>query len=502
MIASKFICDLGLNAIESFRVIWSHEGSIGANGHIKAEAVTWDSDITSSTGLTEASMAAGSELGLWIHREMGQMDIVGRGNARNANQVGIQWTIDGVTYDGVLRDYYNIENAHETEGSFFEIFIGEDLDPDLDGDADNQATSLPFSSTVQSLPGAGTKDLIVTVTVENDYGLRSLNIYTRTITIDSAGNEVVSPLALPQDVTVVDASGGKALVSATYYPDQDSDRADTWNIYTSTDGIDPVPGVDTPVQEPMFKWGLMSPGVHLRHTTDSLDFGADLRVIVTVERSSDSAESSNTEVISLQIGSAPEPQFNDRAWIHFGINRRLRLAPDSTIDVTVTTDVGNSIFTTATPGDTVLYAGATLVWRVLFDSLKLENSWIYIPSEWALVNADISGAGTDDLIETASWPTPKTLYVATGITGGTRTRRMLIDVTGLELSAADFIFEGTMPGVHPAAPIFGYDNQTVFSAFDAATARWVPYMTITEDGQMITSLPKKQDLNQVEVEAL
>ena len=42
--ASKFVCSLDLNAVEAFRVIWSHEGATGANGHIKAECITYDSD--------------------------------------------------------------------------------------------------------------------------------------------------------------------------------------------------------------------------------------------------------------------------------------------------------------------------------------------------------------------------------------------------------------------------------------------------------------------------
>lgn len=44
--ASKFIVSLDLNGIESFRVVWQHEGAAGANGHVKAEAITWDSDTS------------------------------------------------------------------------------------------------------------------------------------------------------------------------------------------------------------------------------------------------------------------------------------------------------------------------------------------------------------------------------------------------------------------------------------------------------------------------
>lgn len=44
--ASKFVCALDLNGIESFRVIWSHEGATGANGHVKATATYYDSDAS------------------------------------------------------------------------------------------------------------------------------------------------------------------------------------------------------------------------------------------------------------------------------------------------------------------------------------------------------------------------------------------------------------------------------------------------------------------------
>jgi len=44
--ASKFVCALDLNANESFRVIWSHEGAVGANGHVKALAITHDSETS------------------------------------------------------------------------------------------------------------------------------------------------------------------------------------------------------------------------------------------------------------------------------------------------------------------------------------------------------------------------------------------------------------------------------------------------------------------------
>lgn len=42
--ASKFICGLDLNGIESYRVLWVHEGATGANGHVKVIGSHYDSD--------------------------------------------------------------------------------------------------------------------------------------------------------------------------------------------------------------------------------------------------------------------------------------------------------------------------------------------------------------------------------------------------------------------------------------------------------------------------
>lgn len=42
--ASTFTCYLDLNAGESYRVVWTHEGAAGANGHVKAIGITYDSD--------------------------------------------------------------------------------------------------------------------------------------------------------------------------------------------------------------------------------------------------------------------------------------------------------------------------------------------------------------------------------------------------------------------------------------------------------------------------
>lgn len=44
--ASRWVMKLDLSAVESFRVVWTHEGTTGANGHVMALAITYDSDTS------------------------------------------------------------------------------------------------------------------------------------------------------------------------------------------------------------------------------------------------------------------------------------------------------------------------------------------------------------------------------------------------------------------------------------------------------------------------
>ena len=44
--ARKWVVPLDLRSVESFRVVWTHEGATGANGHVKAIAITQDSELT------------------------------------------------------------------------------------------------------------------------------------------------------------------------------------------------------------------------------------------------------------------------------------------------------------------------------------------------------------------------------------------------------------------------------------------------------------------------
>jgi hypothetical protein len=44
--ARKWVVPIDLRSVESFRVVWMHEGATGANGHVKAIAITHDSETS------------------------------------------------------------------------------------------------------------------------------------------------------------------------------------------------------------------------------------------------------------------------------------------------------------------------------------------------------------------------------------------------------------------------------------------------------------------------
>lgn len=71
------------------------------------------------------------------------------------------------------------------------------------------------------------------------------------------------------------------------------DRADYWDVYYTSDGTDPVPGVDSPESEAMKTYPVASP-LHMK--LGPFDHGEEIRVIVRCRRSSDSADDGNSTV--------------------------------------------------------------------------------------------------------------------------------------------------------------------------------------------------------------
>jgi len=116
------------------------------------------------------------------------------------------------------------------------------------------------------------------------------NVYETVITIDTLGDEVAGDLLTSPTFDAYNAGVQYVRVLAEYATTEDRFPADTWEVYIE-EGIDPVPGVDTPAYS-----GAMSILGGLAGLTKRLGTytaGATAHIIVTALRSSDNARSSS-----------------------------------------------------------------------------------------------------------------------------------------------------------------------------------------------------------------
>jgi len=178
----------------------------------------------------------------------------------------------------------------------YELYRGVDSEPDF---TEPWATSdeLPFETDVLE-PG---HEYNFTLRQRNNYNLCSQNIDSWSLSLDDSGEaEYIRPSA--PTVSVSPGSGGKVSISATYDYSTDGDyQADQWLIYTTSDGSDPDPESDTPTVQNMSKYDGLA---RLEYSTEAYGDGDTVKVITRVRRSSESADSTNSEILTATATTA------------------------------------------------------------------------------------------------------------------------------------------------------------------------------------------------------
>ena len=173
----------------------------------------------------------------------------------------------------------------------YELYRGVDTDIDFEAAPWEAFTTLPHDTATLGVDA----DYKFTLRKRNKYNLLSRNITAEQIIVDAGGQqEAVKPAA--PEYAVAAAAAGKVLITAEYnYPADGVNQADQWLIYLTSNGVDPVPGTDTPVIVTMAK----SDGLaKLKYTSAVFSQGAVIKVIVRTRRSSVTADSQNTTVVS------------------------------------------------------------------------------------------------------------------------------------------------------------------------------------------------------------
>lgn len=175
-------------------------------------------------------------------------------------------------------------------------------DPDFDAAPLATFTALPFVTPVLA---DGTHRFVVRR--RNRYGLLSQNTQATQIIVDSSV-EYPRPPSPPSEVAATASSGGTVTIAARYADladvvDDVSYAADTWLIYLTTDGSDPDPGADVPIEVAMA--GLASGGglgdgvVELSYVTAALPEATVVNAIVRTRRSgTPDTDSTNVDIVS------------------------------------------------------------------------------------------------------------------------------------------------------------------------------------------------------------
>lgn len=132
----------------------------------------------------------------------------------------------------------------------FELYIGVDGPPDFDADPAETFTSLPH----ETAPFANGFEFQVVVRKRNIYTLISRNIQAFIFSTDGVGDLEATRPAEPENTLIAPALAGAVNVTSTYFYLKDGiNQASQFLVYLTDTGVDPDPGVDSPVVVDMVK---------------------------------------------------------------------------------------------------------------------------------------------------------------------------------------------------------------------------------------------------------
>lgn len=457
----------------------------GADGSIQViaddatapAAVVFVSGTDSGTGLSLASLDSQAGYGLWLCRAY-----AAGGSAAHAaeNTLYLQFDYDGVTYTRTIPGQYAVADDSLDR---YELYAGLGVAIDYTTPVATSAT-LPFNY-MPVLPGPGTTRVDKYVCRKrNKYNLVGGNVYATEITIDENGDDVSSPLSVPENVTLTALPGGEVEVLADYYGTRDADPADTWLIYATTTGVDPDPTTDTPTEVDMSgagtfgffavngAWGSLNKG--LRAVLGPYSWGTDLRVLVRVRRKgTPDVDSNNTAATALTVSTVAPRIVAHRATFLGDARAQEQTAPEFDTE----TVISGTVKWRQLPGETLMLDGSTLLWRAVVPD-STGRGELHIPSTWTFNDATtFVGPGTGT-IEVVAGP-PKCVYI--NVAG---TRRVKIDITNSTISAAEWVARATLTDCPDAGPVAATATETLLQVWDPAAGRWRAYLCVNSSGQL------------------
>lgn len=469
-----------LDCVPPVKLLFKPTTAVGEIGAI-SEPEPWNLAITSAAAEAVATLPANNEYVLWAAREWPAGGTAGA----YAVRIVIEFTVSAVTYSETYAGWFMVADNNLRA---FRLYQGIDARPDLTAAPAAESTTSPLTLAL-SAPVSGIREHRLTLTYRDEYGHESVNQDWASVELDSTGAEVTSPLQPPREVVLEELGAGVVHLMGRYYYGLDSPNADTWLLYVRADGTDPDPDTDTPVEVLMTASVRSSWGRTLYHEFDEYEYGTDLRVLLRVYRSGDSAESTNSDALQLTVGTAPVRIPAAPGVLQgggFGLDGWGRWSETVFLEGT-----SGGAFLRLFHGEVQLWAENKLVWRPTVDVVADSGGALYIGEAFDLVSDAVTGTPTGDMTgayEVASWTGgDKRIYI---VVDGQR--RVLIDVTNDVIQWASRITTGQVIAAHPNAVGGTWQkpdgSAVVFHAWDKSAHAMVAYLQIDSDGNARTPL--------------
>jgi len=299
--------ELWLDAEASSRLWLGGEVSYGDLSDIWAAGGAPAGIAFGQTTVALGGVPAGGAAGIWLKRIV---EASAPASASIWNAIAWKYTVGGVEYYGGAAGRYRVANDSEVG---YRLYVGTDAAPDFGAAPAKTGATLPLET--DALAASHTHHLCTRY--RNVYGLESQNIECETLTLDAAGALVTDTPSDPTELAIEANAAGTMQITAQYDAEADGENAaDTWLIYTTSDGSAPDPAVDTPATETMV---LMGGIAALEYTTAAFTDGLTIKALVRARRLADTSDSTNTTAVNALANVSGPTTGPDRACC-FGIS--------------------------------------------------------------------------------------------------------------------------------------------------------------------------------------
>lgn len=455
--------------------------------------VTWNQGTTAGTGVYIASLAAGAEIGIWIEISCAAAAASVVGDLMSIYTYGLVGAVSGI------REYRGLHGiAADTPVYRMFVKLGSEPDPDVDTPVVTGADRpLVYSGFT---PSDG-KYWFRTDRI-NEYGIRSPwdNPNDPAREFLSGAILPVKPLG-PQTVTVYTTVEGKALIVARYRPALEPDltkRATDWAVYWTADGTTPD-GVGAPDAAPAMNADTGQGQEYLEQLTGAYLDGTPISALVRTSRDDGGAVySENVETFEAVIDLLGPRRVVPKASLGRVLGIRMEEPAAPVADVTYI-DEPNNVYFQHDGSWLSLYGGAVLAFAFYKQDNDTDESALYIPSDWDLVNETITGAASETGVaaEVGAWNGSKLVYLCVN-----SERRMVIDFTNKEIRVDTFEAPQDVIDIWASDPAWPRYAESCLQVYDPLTFNYACAGEIESGGVFKSAYDIDQGNTQAEIEAL